>query len=93
MVPYLARKLNVPLRTIEPEPWSLGVRFQREPEGLLRFGVAPESPAADATIDDLPLGQDIWISFIVRDDSLVPLQAETRLHPGDEVVVLSGDAD
>jgi cell volume regulation protein A len=92
MVPYLARKLNVPLRTVEPEPWSLGVRFQREPEGMLRFRVAPESPAANATIDDLPLGEDTWISFIVRDDSLIPVEAATRLHPGDEVVVLSGDA-
>ena len=93
LVPFLARKLNVPLRTIEPEPWSLGVRFQQEPEGLLRFEVAPGSPAANAAIDDLPLGEDTWISFIVRDDDLVPIHAETRLLPGDEIVVLSGAPD
>jgi cell volume regulation protein A len=93
MVPYLARKLRVPLRTIEPEPWSLGVRFQQEPEGLLRFQVAPRSAAANRAIDDLPLGEDTWISFVVRDDNLVPIQAETRLRAGDEVVVLSGDTD
>lgn len=93
MVPYLARKLNVPLRTIEPEPWSLGVRFQQEPEGLVRFHVATGSPAANSAIDDLPLGEDTWISFIVRDGHLVPVQAETRLYLGDEVVLLSGDAD
>jgi cell volume regulation protein A len=93
MVPYLARKLRVPLRTIEPEPWSLGVRFQQEPEGLLRFQVAAGSAAANCAIDDLPLGEDTWISFIVREDNLVPIQAETRLRTGDEVVVLSGDTD
>ena len=93
LVPYLAQKLGVPLRTVEPEPWSLGVRFQQEPEGLLRFQVAPGSPAADTAIDDLPLDEDTWISFIVRDDSLVPVQGETRLRAGDEVVLLSGDAD
>lgn len=44
-------------------------------------------------IDDLPLGEEAWISFIVRDGHLVPAQAQTRLRPGDEIVVLSGDED
>ncbi|GAB3971478.1 cation:proton antiporter [Actinoallomurus acanthiterrae] len=91
MVPFLARRLKVPLRTIEPEPWTLGVRFQHEPQGLHRFQVTTESPAAGRTIEDLPLDQDTWISFIIRDGHLVPIQARTRLQTGDEVVVLSGD--
>src|SRR6266571_243829 len=37
-VPWLLRRLRVPLRTIEPGPWSLGIRFQHEPEGVHRFG-------------------------------------------------------
>ena len=93
LVPYLARRLRVPLRTVEPEPWSLGVRFQEEPEGLHRFQVTEGSPAAGRTVEDLPLGEDTWISFIIRDGRLLPVHAETLLRSGDEVVVLSGDAD
>ena len=32
-VPALARRLSIPLRTIEPEPWSLGIRFQEPRPG------------------------------------------------------------
>ncbi|HEY0937028.1 MAG TPA: cation:proton antiporter, partial [Trebonia sp.] len=45
LVPALARRLRIPLRTVEPEPWSLGVRFSEEPEGLQRYQVAPGAPA------------------------------------------------
>ena len=40
LVPTLAHRLGIPLRTVEPEPWSLGVRFSEEPEGLHRYHVA-----------------------------------------------------
>ncbi|MGH3269768.1 MAG: cation:proton antiporter, partial [Trebonia sp.] len=40
LVPTLAHRLRIPLRTVEPEPWSLGVRFSEEPEGLHRYHVA-----------------------------------------------------
>ena len=51
-MPALARRLKIPLRTIEPEPWSLGVRFQEEPEGLHRFVVAAGSAADSASVSD-----------------------------------------
>ena len=92
-VPWLLRRLRVPLRTIEPEPWSLGIRFQHEPEGLHRFVVAPGA-AADATqVGDLPVNEDTWISFIIRDGRLVPIRPDTTLRAGDEAVVLSADPD
>jgi cell volume regulation protein A len=90
-VPWLLRRLRIPLRTIEPEPWSLGVRFTREPEGLHRFTVSPGA-AADATqVGDVHLAQDAWISLIIRDGRLVPVRPDTVLRAGDEVVVLSAD--
>ena len=52
-VPWLLRRLRVPLRTIEPEPWSLGIRFQHEPEGLHRFVVAPGAAADTAQVSEL----------------------------------------
>jgi cell volume regulation protein A len=33
LVPTVATRLGVPIRIIEPEPWSLGVRFRHEPAG------------------------------------------------------------
>ncbi len=89
-VPWLARRLKIPLRTRDPEPWSLGVRFQEEPEGLHRFVVTPE--AAGTAVQDLPLPEDAWISFILRRGRLVPVQADTVLEARDEVIVLATEA-
>jgi cell volume regulation protein A len=92
-VPWLAGRLRIPLRTVEPEPWSLGIRFQEEPEDLHRFVVHPGVPALARPIGDLPLPADSWIGFIIRGGRLVPAQRETRLEAGDEVVVLASQKD
>ena len=91
-VPELARRLNVPLRTIDPEPWSLGVRFREEPEGVHRFRVARGAPAAGTSIEDLPCGDDAWIIFIIRRGRLVAARAGTRMEAGDEVLLLADPA-
>jgi cell volume regulation protein A len=88
-VPSLAHRLHVPLRIIEPEPWSLGVRFREEPEGLHRFVVGRSSPADGLTLAELPCGDDVWVIFINRDGQLVPARADTRLQAGDEVLILT----
>ena len=88
-VPTLARRLHVPLREIEPEPWSLGVRFREEPEGLHRFVVGRSAPADGLTLAELPCGDDVWVIFIIRDGQLVPARADTQLEAADEVLVLT----
>jgi cell volume regulation protein A len=92
-VPGLARRMGAPLRTIEPEPLSLGIRFQEEPEGLHRFTVAPAATADGSTITGLPLPGDAWISFILRDGNLVPAHGSTVLQAGDEILILASGAD
>jgi len=92
-VPGLARRMGVPLRTIEPEPWTLGIRFQEEPEGLHRFTIAPATTADGSTISGLPLPGDAWISFILRDGNLVPAHGSTVLQAGDEILILASEAD
>jgi potassium/hydrogen antiporter len=77
------------MRTVEPEPWSLGVRFRHEPRGLRRYLVRAGSPADGGTIGELDLGEDAWISLVIRHGQLVPVQGATRLQAGDEVVVLT----
>jgi potassium/hydrogen antiporter len=89
LVVTMARRLKVPLRTVEPEPWSLGVRFRHQPDALRRYNVAAGSPADGTTISDLPLEEDAWVILVVRRGHLVPARASTRLDPGDEVVLLT----
>jgi cell volume regulation protein A len=89
LVPTVAARLGVPMRTVEPEPWSLGVRFRREPQGLRRHVVAAGSPADGRRIGDLDVGEDVWISFVIRDDQLVPVRGSTTLHAGDEILALT----
>jgi cell volume regulation protein A len=88
LVPWVAKKCRIPMRTIQPEPWSLGVRFQHEPQGLRRYVVADRSPADGRAIDDLDLGEGVWVSFVNRRGMMIPLAGSTMLSGGDEVLLL-----
>ena len=80
------------MRTVEPEPWALSVRFQHEPAGMRRYLVGSGAPADGSTLADLALGEDAWISFISRDGASVAVSRDTVLQAGDEVVVLADPA-
>jgi cell volume regulation protein A len=92
LVPLVADRCGVPMRTVEPEPWALGMRFRHEPDGLHRHLVAAGSIADGCTIADLPAGDVLWISFVSRDGHAVQVRGDTVLRAGDEVLVLA-DAD
>jgi cell volume regulation protein A len=89
LVPFVARRAGVPMRTVEPEPWALGMRFRDEPAGLQRFSVAAGSPADGCSLGDLPLGEYAWVSMINRAGSLVAARSDTVLRDGDEVLVVA----
>ncbi len=90
LVPAAAGLLHVQMRAVEPQPWALGVRLRDEPSGVHRLTIKAGSPADGATIDDLAgLPGDAWVSFVVRDGQLVPITGDTRLRPGDDVLVLA----
>ena len=91
LVPTFARMWNVRMRVLEPEPWALGMRFRDEPEGLHRFEVEAGSAADGATIGDLPLDEDVWISMVSRSGRLVQVRGTTELTAGDEVLALAAD--
>ncbi|MGH3436763.1 MAG: cation:proton antiporter [Sciscionella sp.] len=96
LVPTIAGKLGVPMRTVDPEPFSLGVRFRHEPHALHRYVLRSGSPADGSTINDLPLGEDFWISLVIRHGQLVNVSGATTLQAGDEIVALAdpeGEAD
>jgi cell volume regulation protein A len=89
LVPTFARLLRVPMRVVEPEPWTLGMRFRHEPTGLHRYVVASGSAADGTAISDLPVPESVWISMVSRDGRLVPVRGSTRLEAGDEVLALA----
>lgn len=89
LVPTVARWCGVPMRTIDQEPWALGMRFQDEPQGLQRFFVEAGSPADGTTVADLPLGESAWVSMVSRNGRLVQVRGGTSLRAGDEVLTLS----
>jgi cell volume regulation protein A len=89
LVPTVARMLRVPMREVEPEPWSLGVRLRDEPNGVYRLTVTAGSPADGTRIADLSLlPEGSWVSFVVRQGRLVPVSADTVLQAEDEALVL-----
>ncbi|MGH3119861.1 MAG: cation:proton antiporter [Streptosporangiaceae bacterium] len=90
LVPAAARLFRVQMRSIEPEPWALGVRLRDEPSDVHRLTIKAGSPADGHTVAGLAgLPGDAWVSFIVRDGQLVPIKAGTTLRPGDDVLVLA----
>jgi cell volume regulation protein A len=57
LLPTLASRLRVPMRTVETEPWSLGVRLRHEPDNLRRLVIASGAVADGESIDPLGLEQ------------------------------------
>lgn len=89
LVPAVARWASVPMRTLEPEPWALGMRFRDEPAGLRRYTVARSAPADGASVAELDLGEDAWISMVSRAGAMVAVRGGTRLAAGDEVLLIA----
>jgi len=94
LVPTIARALHLPLRVLEPQPWSFGVRLAEEPEGVLRLTVAPGSPADGQTVEHVADAvahsgdaADVWVNMLVRGRALVSVRGDTRLEAGDEVLI------
>ena len=90
LVPTVARLLQLPMRTVELEPWSLGLRLQEEPTMVHRFVVAPGSAAEGCTIDGLrELPANAWISLVVRGGRVLAVSGDTELRAGDDVLVVA----
>ena len=89
LVPKVAERGGVPMRVVDPEPWSLGMRFRDRPSGLQRFNVAAGAPADGTAIGDLELDEDSWISMVSRNGAMVAVRGRTVLQAGDEVLILT----
>jgi potassium/hydrogen antiporter len=90
LVPVAARLLRVPMRPVEPEPWTLAVGLRDEPPDACRLTVTAGSPADGRTVDELVgLPGEAWVSLIVRDGQLVPVKGGTKIRAGDDILVMA----
>jgi potassium/hydrogen antiporter len=89
LVPVVARWVGLPMRVVEPQPWAAGVRLSVEPADLRHYVVAAGSGADGCTIRDLPVGEEVWVSLVVRDGGLLQVRGDTVLRAADDVAVIA----
>jgi NhaP-type Na+/H+ and K+/H+ antiporter len=82
LVPSVARALAIPIRERPALPWELSVRLGEEPPAAHEFEVGAGSRAAGQTIRDLPLGENAWITLVVRDGAATRPGGSLELRPG-----------
>lgn len=88
LVPTVAARLGISMHSVGPEPFTVGVRLENEPESVRRFIVQEGAAAEGRAISDLLVDEGFWISLVIRDGDLVTVSGDTTLRPGDEVVAL-----
>ena len=92
LIPVVARRLGVPMRAVEPEPWDVSIRL-REPGNVQHYVVGPGSRVVGSAIRDLPLGERAWISFVVQDGQARQARGSHVLRIGDDVHVIGEPED
>jgi cell volume regulation protein A len=89
LVPYVARRLGIPMRERPNLPWELSIRLGKEPQHDEEVVVRAGSRAAGRAIRDLPLGEHAWISLVVRNGEATRPSGSLELKPGDRVHLLA----
>ena len=89
LVPWVARRLGIPMHDQALRPWQLSVGLSEKPHGVHEFSVTADATADGQTIADLQLQPGDWVSLIVRDGRPLSPEDPTRLAAGDQVFVLA----
>ena len=89
LVPRVARALAIPIRDRPALPWELSVRLGEEPQAAHEFEVGARSRAAGQSIRDLPLGEHVWITLVIRDGAATRPGGSLELRAGDRVLLLA----
>ncbi len=92
-IPLVARRLRVPMRAVELSPWDYSIRLRSRPESIRSFVVGEGSRVVGRAIRELPLGEDTWISLVVREGEARHPRGSYVLEPADEVHVLTSEED
>jgi potassium/hydrogen antiporter len=92
LVPLVARRLRIPMRLQDRLPWELSLRVGREPTGAREYRVAPASPADGLLLGQLPLGDQAWVTLLVRGGDALQPNPDVQLRPGDRLLILADSA-
>lgn len=92
-VAAVAEWLRIPIVTRARLPWELSVRLAQQPADHLELVVQPGAWADGQRLDALPLGDDSWVTLVVRGDVALAARPDTRLQGDDTVLVLGGGGD
>lgn len=90
-IPFAAARMRVPMRLIEPEPLEAVLPLGGATPDLRRFTVSTGSRSAGRRIRELPLGESVWISAVVREDEVDHPGGAYVLEAGDRVLVIAPD--
>jgi cell volume regulation protein A len=93
LVPYVARRLGIPMRDRPSLPWELSIRLGEEPQPDHELVVRAGSRADGRAINELPLGEHAWITLVVRDGAATRPSGRLELQPGDRVHLLADAAE
>ena len=72
---------------------AVGARRPASRTGAREYRVAANSHADGAVLGDLPLGDDAWVTLLVRDGDALQPSIEMRLRPDDRVLILADDPE
>jgi cell volume regulation protein A len=87
LVTVVARLCRVPMRALPLQPWTVGLRVRDEPRGTHRYQVGEGSPAVGRSVRDLSRDEGVWVSLLTRDGDAVPVNRDTVLRSGDEILI------
>jgi len=93
LVPLVAQTLGIPMRERPSLPWELSVRLGEEPETAHEFEVGTGARAAGRRIRDLPLGEHVWVTLVVRNGVATRPAGSLELRVGDRVQLLAETED
>lgn len=92
-VPFVATLLRIPMHEHPLRPWQISVRLGQEPEETRELIVRAGSRAENQEIRSLPLGNNAWVTLVVRDGAAVAPTGSLKLRASDRVVLLAEPDD
>ena len=75
------------MRALPLQPWAVGLRVRGEPRGTHRYQVGEGSLAVGRSVRDLSRDEGVWVSLLTRDGDAVPVNRDTVLQSGAEVLI------
>ena len=89
LVPTLAHRLRIPLRTRRAGALVAWRPLQRGTRGAAPLPRGGGRPADGSTVGDLPCGENAWVSLVIRDGALLTVTPDITLLANDDVLVLA----